>query len=149
METHQTSMRDVVEALAYIVKGLDPVGIHMFLTNDRAERRSAQSTKALLNCLDNAPFTGTANMRSLLYTRLNRYWRPFLGDLPRRNVYVLTDGVWQRRCDVAPVISSLCEVLSHRRCEPAHLGIQFIVFGHNQAAIQRLESLVFGQDFPQ
>lgn len=60
------------------------------------------------------------------------------------NLYILTNGIWEPNCDAAGPIKNLVNKLNKLDKGRLQVGIQFISFGNNAEAIDRLNILDSG-----
>lgn len=56
-------------------------------------------------------------------------------------IYVLTDGIWEETSNARSPIKRLVDTLKLHRKDPTQVGIQFIFFGSDQQAREKLEWL--------
>jgi len=54
-------------------------------------------------------------------------------------VYILTNGLWNGRADPTDSIRDMVSVLEQCHCRSSQVGIQFIGFGNDEAALARLD----------
>ncbi|KAL6717939.1 hypothetical protein ACLMJK_004024 [Lecanora helva] len=158
MASHRNNLEGVVEVLSHIVAEFDPDGLDMFFTKSGSPIRKCKSPKTLMRRLKSSHFEGMSNMARGLSEVLRDYefrldnkvglrqkmsdrigtsgrWRP-------RNIYVLTDGLWQPGVDVRSVIEAMIEKLKQHGLAVKHqIGIQFIRFGNDLDAEQLLNYL--------
>src|ERR1700722_3051835 len=119
MRPYWSDMTTLFGILAYMVKHSDPDGLDMCFTID-SKKYNSKHTKSLVNALDNKRPEGSSNITFILDSILNAYkmrlrsqaaQRPALSwrkkDVRPLNLYILTDGVWQPKCDVFPAIKNL------------------------------------------
>jgi hypothetical protein len=59
-------------------------------------------------------------------------------------LYILTDGIWEPNCDAAGPIKNLVNKLNKLDKGRVQVGIQFISFGNNPEALDRLDILDSG-----
>ena len=159
MKPYCSEVRDLFELLVYMVKSKDPDGIDLHFTIRRDKKTRAKNTRQLLRTLDMVSYSDTSNIRLELGKILQGYHTklrdqdpprlPFLKMRARRparpmTVYILTDGVWQPDCDLAPLIENLVNNLGRHSMEREQFGIQFIRFGDDPEGKIRLDQLDSG-----
>ena len=159
MNAHWSTARKVLEALAFMVKTYDPDGIDMVFSKSPQEVKRSKKTEALLKVFDRVVFHGTSNMSDTLSRILEEYKLQMANQhrdmslielirgrrpLRRLSLYVLTDGIWQPRCEVDSVIASMVDNLKANNRLSKQVGIQFIHFGNNEEAKRRLTRLDSG-----
>ncbi|RDW85934.1 hypothetical protein BP5796_04259 [Coleophoma crateriformis] len=149
MKAHQTEVKRILGILAYLVKDSDPDGIELRFTNSDSYVQSKNSTQLVETFLSNTP-RGLTDIRLRLGWILNeysktlkkqsqgRFWHRFKS-VRSLNIYVLTDGIWQPISDVTSPINQLISNLKDNG--QYQVGIQFISFGSNEQALERLKYL--------
>ena len=156
MRQYSSDIREIVALLGYVLKDSDPNSISICFTRSSDKITSGKNTKDLLKALGTAQYTGTSNMEATLSTILHKYKACFGTEITKinhlfkkpksrpLNLYVLTDGIWQPKCDVAFVIQSLVERV-RRYYLPGHrVCIQFIRFGNDEDCEMKLQNLDSG-----
>jgi hypothetical protein len=153
MEPHWEWLIKVFEALTYILKDVDPNGLDLFFTNCRETLKKTEKTSSLVNMVKSRSelLKGTTDINLRLSEILDTYqtelekpktfWRKSV--LPM-NLYILTDGIWEPNCDAAGPITNLVNKLNKLHKGRVQVGIQFISFGNNAEAIDRLNILDSG-----
>ena len=142
-------MEGVLEVLGYMVKNLDPDGVDMFFTQSGSPVRACKRLEKLLQPLRRANFSGVSNMALALgrlldeyETRLDNQKLKASNRYRRRNIYVMTDGIWQPGCDVSIVITTMInKLIEHGKAKKYQMGIQFIRFGDDHGAKVLLKRL--------
>ena len=153
MEPHWKRVTRVFEALSYILKDVDPNGLDLSFTISGDTLKKTKRTSKLVEMvkLRSKHLKGTTDMNlkltEILVTYQTELEKPkgFFGKpiLPR-NLYILTDGVWEPNCDAAAPIKNLVNKLIKLDKGRVQVGIQFISFGENTAALERLDILDSG-----
>ena len=159
MAEHWSAVEDLFAQLAYFAKNLDPNGIELYDTVSGLEFKSPD-TSSLLEKLDRVkPHSGSS--RSDPSQRIDKLLRDYAERLddcyakskmsrwPIRSrsrvdpvtIYILTDGVWQPKCDVAGPIKSLMTKMEQYDLPKGQVGIQFIQFGDDFEGSQKLAKL--------
>lgn len=163
MERYWADVEDVFDLLAYIVKRADPGGVELCFTSS-SENFKSKRTKKLLRQLDhkgrNLRGSDSTNIGSCLgrvfqdyKDRLDRQlqstclWSVLRSRVRPKSIYILTDGCWQPRDGVDSLIGDLVSVLKRCGKNRAQVGIQFIQFGADIKATERLEYLDSGLRF--
>jgi hypothetical protein len=153
MEPHWKWLIKVFEALTYILKDVDPNGLDLSFTICRETLKKTEKTSSLVNMVKSRSelLKGTTDMNLRLSEILDTYqtelekpktfWRKSV--LPM-NLYILTDGIWEPNCDAAGPIKNLVNKLNKLHKGRVQVGIQFIRFGNNAEAIDRLNILDSG-----
>lgn len=157
MLAHRNDVQKVVSLLAYILKDSDPTGLDVYFTQSTRTVNSKKS-KDISAAVIQEPFQGISDMRTrlsqILQEHINKFGTP---TAPKKSLfhwksrpsesqkplsfYILTDGVWQPKCEVGPVIMALISSMKQHKLPKEHVGIQFIRFGDNPQAIARLKHL--------
>ncbi|KAL9035601.1 MAG: hypothetical protein Q9214_006502, partial [Letrouitia sp. 1 TL-2023] len=152
MSNYTAELEKLVGVLAYIAKRSNPDEIHMFFTTSKEKVLRSKTTKKLLHCLKKVHFGGTSNMALELDHHLSSFEQYRVAATrvlsssnykerdKRLNVYVLTDGNWNGQV-VEENICRMVQNLQHQQVPQYHVGIQFIRFGDDPAAIKRLARL--------
>ncbi|KAM3071948.1 hypothetical protein ACMFMG_008416 [Clarireedia jacksonii] len=152
---------DIFSILAYIVKESDPDGVDLYFTmSSPGEHHNHRKTSRLEKVVRNRKPRGKSDIRVMLDSILNDYtgklgnqkarrtglarFAPLEKDLRPLNLYVLTDGVWQERCDAIPPIRRLVDRLVELSLDERQIGIQFISFGNDPTGLDRLGFLDSG-----
>jgi hypothetical protein len=153
MAPHWKSLIKVFEALSYILKDVDPNGLDLSFTVSRDSLTKIKKTSQLLQMVKDRSksLKGTTDMNLKLTAILEEYQaeleKPksfFRKAILPRNLYILTDGIWEPNCDASGPIKSLVNKLNQLGKGRVQVGIQFISFGENSEAIQRLDNLDSG-----
>ncbi|KAF8850604.1 hypothetical protein BDZ45DRAFT_186822 [Acephala macrosclerotiorum] len=158
MRHHTKEVRNVLEALSYMIKEDNPEGIHLYFTNS-TEHCESKHTKKLLAMLDRARYQGqTRILDSLLrikYDHVSRvdggastkaltFSRAMSPQRTQRNIpltiYILTDGAWIENASPEETIKMINEIFELRDRSPP-LALQFISFEGNKACEERLRLL--------
>ena len=153
MEPHWEWLIKVFEALTYILKDVDPNGLDLSFTICRETLKKTKRTTSLVELVKSRSelLKGTTDMNLRLSEILDTYQtelekpKTFLRKsvLPM-NLYILTDGIWEPNCDPAGPITNLVNKLNKLHKGRVQVGIQFISFGNNAGAINRLNILDSG-----
>lgn len=157
MLQHRKNAQLVVSLLAYILKDSDPTGLDICFTQSTKMVNSKKS-KDIATAIIQEPFQGISDMRTRLSQILQEHISKFgTTTTPTKSLfnwrtrhpepqkalsfYIITDGIWQPKCEVEPVITFLVESMKKHRLPKEHVGIQFIRFGDDLQAIARLKHL--------
>jgi hypothetical protein len=153
MEPHWNSLIRVTEALTYILKNVDPNGLDLSFTICRETLTKTKKTSSLVDLVTSRSklLKGPTDMKLRLSEILGTYQtelekpKAFLRKsvLPM-NLYILTNGIWEPNCDAAGPITNLVNKLNKLHKNRVQVGIQFISFGKNAEAINRLNILDSG-----
>lgn len=158
MKKHWETVKNVWDALAYLVKKMDKDGIEIRFANSRTQNGQHKDRDSLRRRLKNVKPGGQCNMELALSDLLpdcypsdppsTRRRSLSLRQRPKErsgvNIYILTDGVWSQEDD------PLCGVQKHIRlcvdrmnaeAQLKYVGIQFIRFGNDPIGKERLERL--------
>jgi hypothetical protein len=155
MEPHWKSLIKVFEALTYILKDVDPNGLDLFFTICRETLKKTKKTTSLVEMVKSRSklLKGTTDMNLRLSEILDTYQtelekpKTFFGigkSVLPMNLYILTNGTWEPNCDAAGPITNLVNKLNKLHKGRVQVGIQFISFGNNAEAIDRLNILDSG-----
>ncbi|KAL8932216.1 MAG: hypothetical protein Q9216_006922 [Gyalolechia sp. 2 TL-2023] len=156
MKPYRDDVRNVLELLTSLTSRYDPNGLDLYFTTEYKKHRP-NSNKKVLKLFDDHPPSGPADMRACVASIFEPYkaqfgrrdfrrWlshptsRPPKG--PRKlSLYILTDGIWDPKCDLITEIKALVAGLQKEGMTNKHVGIQFIRFGGDKTAIKRLDTL--------
>ena len=146
MQDHFHEVQKLMKLLGYMLKSHDPNGLDINFTSSTSSINSKRSSK-ILQSIHKETFKGTSNMAASLERVLAGHKakfgrpvieaKPIFGRAPQPtqqrplSVYVLTDGRWQPKCDVAAVIASLVKNVQLHDLGKSHIGVQFIRFGND------------------
>ncbi|KAL9607532.1 MAG: hypothetical protein Q9167_007563 [Letrouitia subvulpina] len=159
---YRLQMRKVLELLARKVESTDSRGLDLYFTAPYRKLKR-QKSNAILNAFDSTDLRDMPDMRSCLARILDEYQdklgkprivgkiknpktTPFVG-CRKLSLYVLTDGIWQPNVDLVQEIQTLVEHLAERKLTNKQVGIQFIRFGQNLQAIEKMKRLDSGLGF--
>lgn len=153
MAPYWDEMLALLNPLAYMVKKGDPDGPEVFFMLDGQKKRSRNSS-ALVKLASNIRPSGTSDPRIRLRYLIQRYqteiqpqaaekrlWSRSAKPVKALTIYVMTTGMWQPDCNLAPIFTDLVDSLVKLRVAHASIGVQFIRFGKNKAGIKILEHL--------
>ena len=154
MAPHWKGLIRVFEALSYILKDVDPDGLDLSFTISRETLTKIKRTSKLVEMVKSRAkqLKGTTDMNLRLTELLDAYQTElekkkgfFFGKsiLPL-NLYILTDGIWEPNCDAAGPIKNLVNKLNKLDKGRVQVGIQFISFGNDPQALERLDVLDSG-----
>ncbi|KAL9129565.1 MAG: hypothetical protein Q9217_002021 [Psora testacea] len=152
MAKYRSHVREVFELLSYLVKGSDPDGLDLYFSTS-LEKLKPKTNADMLKELDKRPPAEGFDMRFRFNAIIEAYqnklddkhlfralFRKSRG--PRKlSLYVLTDGVWQPKCDLKTTIRTLVSHLEDHKLTHQQIGIQFIQFGNDQTGTSRLKEL--------
>ncbi|KAI1577344.1 SPS1 Serine threonine protein kinase [Pyrenophora tritici-repentis] len=154
MKKHWEQVRRVFEALAYLVKELDPDGIELRFTNNCSLDDRSKDQRNLIRTLKRVTPSGQCQMGLALSKILPRYpqnqpdkrssWRPAPAEKTGMNIYIFTDGVWSKENNCVETTVQHIELLVDKLVQSGQLqgvGIQFIRFGDDQVGRERLDFL--------
>lgn len=143
MRIHKSNVANMAGLLVYALKGFDSDGIDMHLPVARKARTIANS-KYLSSFLSESTFTGECNMAHCLGQIFEAYKEKINSHakgLKPTNIYVLTDAVWQPKCEVDAQIINFVQYLVSQGQWSRQVGIQFIRFGDSEDSRICLETL--------
>lgn len=150
MAPHWKSLTKVFETLSYILKDVDPNGLDLSFTVSPDTLKKTKRTSKLVEMVKSHSnhLKGTTDMNLKLTEILDAYQteleKPksfFSKPVLPLNLYILTDGIWEPNCDAAKPIENLVSKLKKLDKGRIQVGIQFISFGNNAAALERLDIL--------
>jgi hypothetical protein len=154
MWPHWKDVQRVFEALAYLVKRMDPDGIELKFTNNCEHDSKGKDRKKLIRQFEKVRPNGQCDMGIALSNIFPRYyegqankrssWSPRVEQTPAVNIYILTDGVWSPGQGCLFTIQELITRLAVNLSDTGrlqHVGIEFIRFGDDEIGRQRLEHL--------
>ncbi len=161
MIEYWSEVDDLLHSLAYAVKKCSHNGLELRYTHVDEKVHSTNSTDLVNSVRKFKPPYATGNDRR--YTDIETSLGSFLDDYRQRiekyakrrltqhlhhdvkrvNVYVLTDGRWQPESDasIGESFRRLVSTLKLHGRNPKQIGVQFIQFGDDAEARQRLERL--------
>jgi hypothetical protein len=153
MKPHWEWLIKVVEALTYILKDVDPNGLDLSFTVCSEKQKKTKRPASLVELVESRSelLEGATDMNLRLSDILDTYQTEL--EKPKKfyrksvlpmNLYVLTDGIWEPNCDAAGPITNLVNKLNELHKGRVQVGIQFISFGNNAEAINRLNILDSG-----
>lgn len=162
MYKHWGNVLLLFESMAYVVKPYDANGVELLFTcgGPRRPRKfkkikdlmaEAQKYKPRPPPRDPKDWEWT-DMQANLGPEIEKYGeklerakrRPFWPKVQRKVIYVLTDGCWQPGSDIKWYIEKVVAVLDECKKDDKQFGIQFIQFGEDEEARQRLEQYDYG-----
>jgi hypothetical protein len=154
-------MTDLFAILSYLTKDADPNGLEVYFTVSDGRATKARNTTPLLASIKTRSQLGTTNISLGLSYILNDYRsrlheqkrhrlfpRKVLKDVRPMSLYVLTDGIWEPPADASTPIRSLVKELQELGLQRTQVGIQFIRFGEDPEALERLQALDDKLDLP-
>jgi hypothetical protein len=143
-------VKTVFEALSYILKPMAPDGIELFYTVSYDTWRR-HNTSELGVYLEKKGVAGDTDISYRLGLQLQSY-KAKIHPTPRKasskkvrpmSFYILTDGNWKAGGD-AKAIAAIKDIADHlikADLKGGQLAIQFISFGQNAEALQRMNHL--------
>jgi hypothetical protein len=152
MYDHWPRVKTAFEALSYILKPMAPDGIELFFTvSYDAWRR--HNTSELVDFLEKKGLAGDTDISYRLGLQLQDYTIKAHPSGPvsskklkkgRRpmSFYILTDGKWKAGGDPVPAIKEVAEHLVNADLKSGQVTIQFITFGQDPEALQRINDIV-------
>ncbi|KAH6857198.1 hypothetical protein BKA58DRAFT_405983, partial [Alternaria rosae] len=158
MRPYWKEVQRVFEALAYLVKTMDPDGIELHFANSPAHKGRDRDRKKLTKKFERVRPYGECQMGIALSNILPLYYqnshqnptskRSSLSlraeEKPPVNIYILTDGVWSPDSYCVSTIQDHITNLADNLWKAGklqHVGIQFIRFGNDATGKHRLEYL--------
>ncbi|KAL9027582.1 MAG: hypothetical protein Q9196_003915 [Gyalolechia fulgens] len=161
MEPHKKQVRDVLELLSSLTARYDPNGLDLYFATEPNKTYQPRNNKQVLEFFDKHRPHSLTDMRTCFASIMEPYqarfgqktnrWSRLLhpnstpSKGPRKlSLYILTDGVWDPECDLITEIKTLVAGLQKEGMTNKHVGIQFIRFGDDASAIERLEKLDSG-----
>ncbi|KFY93298.1 hypothetical protein V500_03785 [Pseudogymnoascus sp. VKM F-4518 (FW-2643)] len=153
MSQYWKQVREVFEALSYIVKQVDPDGFDLWFTGgSNKPMENCQKSTAALQAVELRKGRGATDIN----VKLTQIFDAYIDDLrkPRHrilsrvskpikplNLYVLTDGVWEEHCDPRSLVGNFVRQLDDLRKVKGSVGIQFISFGQDPVGLKRMRDL--------
>ena len=138
---------------ASFLKRYDENGMDVYFASVK-EGLNSKHVKPLMTRVAGHPRRGTSNIGSCLENLVTEYIDKiqarhrksafhFRSEKPLKplNGYVLTDGIWKTTSDAERPIKKLVTTLELHQRNADQVGIQFIFFGDNQQAREKLERL--------
>ncbi|CAN9103286.1 unnamed protein product [Alternaria alternata] len=153
MQQHWKEVKKVFEALAYLVKLMDPDGIELRFANSCEHDGREKNRNGLIRKFERVKPGGQCQMGIALNKILPNYyqtqnkrvsWSFRVEEKPPANIYILTDGVWSQGPECLStvqehIIGLVNQLSATGKLE--HVGIQFIRFGDDEVGKQRLDIL--------
>lgn len=147
----------LVGVLAYMVKPFDSNGLEMHYAISSSKSITSKNSSPLVASLKNAKPKGMSDISIPLNSILEQYKSKIhenygagsrvtaksRNDVRPLTLYVLTDGVWQPKCDAETPIKNLVRKLIELKAEvpQKQVGVQFIYFGNNAIGKARVKKL--------
>ena len=147
----------LVGILAYMVKPYDSNGLELMCTNSSSKSITSKTSSKLVAYLEKTKPAGMSDISIRLNSILEQYKAKIhevygagsrvtaraRNDVRPLTLYILTDGVWQPKCDAEAPIKNLVRKLLELKSEVSRkqVGIQFIYFGNNATGKARVEKL--------
>jgi hypothetical protein len=147
MNQHKNDVANMIDLLAYSLKGFDPDGVEMHLSVAGHSFKEKNAARLVDKFRSKSSFQNTCNMAHCLRRifrdykeKIKHHARGF--PLTPMNIYVLTNAVWQPQCEVKEEIIKFVQFLAEKvPTKMRQVGIQFIRFGSDPEGIRRLEIL--------
>ena len=155
MFQYREEVSHVLEVLSYITSPSDPNGLDLWFTT-MAKRQKPKTNAEMLSIFRKVMPEDYSDMKLRFGNIISDYYKSFgkthrLRSLvdrsqplkgPRKlSLYVLTDGVWQGKTDLKPIITDLVGEIQKHELVHNQVGIQFIRFGNDTREQGRLEEL--------
>ena len=165
MKPHWQVMSELCRYLMWTVKKYDKRGVDLHFTVSNEKHINSKKSRKLASHLVNKPRPAGCDMgarlgkildvyadtmRNYRNARAGRKKRASIekGSLKELSVYVLTDGLWQEQSDVKGPIEALVATMIELKYPRRQVGIQFIRFGDDPRAIEKLRCLDDGLNLP-
>lgn len=146
MRDHESHIAFVARVLLFFASAADRDGVDIFCTNSERKLHD-KSLKILLEFIKSrmSSAQGAANIKGRLDSILSKY-RGELEvkegrDVTKLSIYVLTNGAGTVLTNVEDSIRETVKTLKRFNKGKVQLGIQFISFGSDGQAMERLEML--------
>ena len=159
MAPHRAKVERVIELLSSLTAPYDPDGLDLYFSTESTKQRP-KSPEEFMRLLQVRPAKDLPDFRDRFATIIDKYKSKFgkrntLSKIrhpnstpskgPRRlSLYVLTDGIWDRKCNLITEIQDLVALLLEHHKPNKYVGIQFIRFGNDALAKERLKHLDAG-----
>jgi hypothetical protein len=150
MREQWPQVKTAFEALSYVLKPMAPDGIELFFTVAYDAWRRHNTTE-LVDLLEKKELAGDTDIAYRLGLQLQDYQlktKPTAQMASKKakrtrpmSIYVLTDGNWSDKSDPITPIKNIADHLLNADLKNGHLTIQFISFGQNAAALQRMSDI--------
>ncbi|KAH7409344.1 kinase-like domain-containing protein [Cadophora sp. MPI-SDFR-AT-0126] len=155
MKAHWEEVTILVGILAYMVKPFDANGLEMMYTISSSKSITSKNSSKLVTSLEKTKPAGMSDISIRLNSILEQYKSKIhevygagskvtakaRSDVRPLTLYVLTDGVWQPKCDAETPIKNLVRKLLELKVSPKQVGVQFIYFGNNPIGKARVTKL--------
>lgn len=156
MAPHRTNVEGVIELLSSLTAPYDPDGLDLYFSTESSKQKP-KNPQEFLKQLRDRPAKGLPDFRQRFATIVEKYQSrigkrntlskvlhpnstPSKGPRPL-SLYVLTDGIWDPECTLVTEIKNLVALLLKHHLPNKYVGIQFIRFGKNALAKERLKHL--------
>ncbi|KAL8696543.1 MAG: hypothetical protein Q9224_002741 [Gallowayella concinna] len=157
MGPHRPKVEAVLELLSTLTQPYDPNGLDLYFTTESGKLRPKTPEK-FLKYLRDHPAEGVPDFRQRFAKIIEEYQRKFgrkntmsrlrhptstpsKGPRPL-SLYVLTDGVWDSECNLITEVKNLVALLQKHELPNKYVGIQFIRFGNDPKAKERLRDVI-------
>ncbi|KAL8866526.1 MAG: hypothetical protein Q9174_006252 [Haloplaca sp. 1 TL-2023] len=156
MAQHRKQVGDVLELLATLIQPYDPDGLDLYFSTESAPLKP-KNPKKCLQYLTERRAKGRPDFRQRFAAIIQGYQSRFgkrntvsrfmhptstPSHGPRQlSLYVLTDGIWDPKCDLVTEVRSLVASLLKHGYPNKYVGIQFIRFGNDREGKRRLKTL--------
>ena len=150
MREQWPQVKTTFEALSYVLKSMAPDGLELFFTNAYDAWRR-HNTSELADLLEKKGLAGDTDISYRLGLQLQDYQiktQPTAQMASKKakrtrpiSFYILTDGNWKDKCDPIAPIKDIADHLINADLKSGHITIQFISFGQNAAALQRMNDI--------
>ena len=150
MREQWPQVKTAFEALSYILKPMAPDGIELYFTVAYDTWRR-HNTSELVDLLEKKGLAGETDISYRLGLQLRDYQmktQPTAQMASKKakkirpmSLYLLTDGNWKDTCDPTAAIKEIADHLINADLKSEQLTIQFVSFGQNDAALQRMNDI--------
>jgi hypothetical protein len=156
MINHGDDVAQCLSILGYEVKDFDKDGIEIYFTISDSKKKHRHTTKLVdevkkqFTPKSRRPTGVVTNINHRLGNLLEIYQRQIQSSRRRhvkpKIIFILTDAIWRDECDrdLRSSIANLVSTLDQYRAGTYQVGIQFIQFGNDAGATQRLQWLDSG-----
>lgn len=148
------SVKNVFEALSYIVKAKAPDGIELFFTVSYETYRRHNTTE-LLELLDKKELSGRTDISYRLRLQLESYAAKIQGTRQKKrsskptaskkfrpmSIYILTDGQWKPEGDPVLPIKEMARELVGAELKNGQVAIQMISFGQDVTGLRKMSAM--------
>jgi hypothetical protein len=147
MREHWPEVLDLFKIIAYILKSKDKDGLDLYFTSSikKYHDKNSGPLYEVIMKKGNEPERGRSDMSGSLEQVLGDYMRATKDAIRQNkthrslNVYILTDGKWNPKCNIVPAIDKIVSFMDSHKLPEKTVGLQFIRFGADAEGGRKLQ----------